>query len=90
MEKTMLVKPYDRDAADDVFSCLFCRTGHSTEQGLEEIPSASYQLVVSALELMRWELSGTDRETILRATGIVENLRDMQKSREWKRRMDAE
>ena len=84
----MVVKPYDRDAADDVFSCLFCQTGHSTEQGLEEIPAASYQLVVSALELMRWELSGTDRETILRATGIVAHLRDMQKSREWNRKKE--
>lgn len=89
MEKTMLVKPYDRDVADDVFSCLFYHTGHSTEQGLEEIPSASYQLVVSALELMRWELSGTDRETILKATGIVEYLRDMQKSREWNRKKEG-
>ena len=85
-EATITVKPYDRDAADEVFSVLFYGTEIETEEGLRELPAASYQLVVSALELIRWDVNGEDYKTITKAIGIVAGLRDKQKMREWKRR----
>lgn len=85
-EKTLTIKPYDHDVADDVYSVLFYGSDKETEEGLMEIPAASYQIVVSALELMRWEVRGGDREVLRQATGIVEYLRDRQKNREWKRK----
>lgn len=78
--------PYDREVADVVFSKLFITDQYSTEGGLSEVPSASYQLVVSALELMLWEVRGETHDTLKRAVGIVQGLRDAQKMREWKRR----
>ena len=85
-EATLTVKPYDRDAADEVFSVLFYGSEIETEEGLRELPAASYQLVVSALELIRWDVNGEDYKTITKAMGIVAGLRDKQKMREWKRR----
>lgn len=85
-EATLTVKPYDRDAADEVFSVLFYGSEIETEEGLRELPAASYQLVVSALELIRWDVSGDDYKTITKAMGIVAGLRDKQKMLEWKRR----
>lgn len=81
----MELKPYDRKVADEVFSVLFCK-GIDREDGLKEIPSASLQVVVSALEYILWDLKGEDRNTIKRAIGITEWLRDEQKNREFKRR----
>lgn len=78
--------PYDREVAEDVFSKMFNTGAYDTEEGLMEIPAASYQLVVSALELMRWEVHGEQHDIINRAIGIVEGLRDKQKMREWNRR----
>ena len=83
-EKTMTVKPYDYDAADEIFSILF-RTNNEREDGLTEIPAASLQMIVSALELIQWEVTGQDREIIKHAEGIVSRLRDIQKNRERKR-----
>lgn len=81
----MELKAYDHNCADEVFSELFCK-GLDREDGLKEIPSASLQLVVSALEYIRWDLrGGEDRTAILRSIGVVERLRDEQKLREWKR-----
>ncbi len=85
MEKVVNLKPYDREVAEDVFSVLFNHIEHETEDGLQEVPAASYQLVVSALECLRWDVRGEDREILKRATGIVEELRDRQKMREWRR-----
>ena len=85
-EKTIHVKPYDRDAADEVFSVMFYGTNIERPDGLMEIPAASYQLVVSALELIRWDVYGENYKIIRQAMGIVENLRDVQKRREWERR----
>lgn len=85
-EKTIHVKPYDHDAADEIFSVLFYGTDKEQENGMLEIPAASYQLVVSALELIRWDVYGEDYKIIRQAMGIVENLRDVQKRREWERR----
>lgn len=86
MEKVVNLKPYDREVAEDVFSVLFNHIEHETEAGLQEVPAASYQLVVSALECLRWDVRGEDREILKRATGIVEELRDRQKMREWRRK----
>lgn len=86
----MDIKPYDRESADMVFAKLFWTREFTTEDGLMEIPAASYQLVVSALELFLWEIKGADeRNAIKQAISVVEHLRDAQKMREWKRR-DAE
>ena len=85
MEEMMIVRPYDYDVADDVFRILFMITEHTREDGLEELPAASYQLVVSALEAVRWELHGEERENMSKAIATVERLRDEQKKREWKR-----
>lgn len=86
MEKTITLRPYDREVSDDVFSVLFNHIEYSTDDGLMEIPSASYQLVVSALESIRWDVSGDDRKTIKMAISIIEGLRDRQKMREWSRK----
>ncbi|MBO5969199.1 MAG: hypothetical protein J6S14_11960 [Clostridia bacterium] len=83
-EKTMTVKPYDYDIADDLFPVLF-RTNVEREDGLTEIPAASLQMIVSALELIRWEVRGGDRAIIIQAEGIISGLRDIQKIRERKR-----
>lgn len=84
-EVNITLRPYDREVSEEVFSCLFNHIDYETETGLMEIPSASYQLIVSALEAVRWDCKGEDREIIKRATGIVERLRDKQKMREWNR-----
>lgn len=81
----MELKAYDYHVVDRIFSVLFCN-GLSREDGLIEIPCASLQLVVSALEYIRWDLSGADRDTITKAISVVERLRDEQKMREWRRR----
>lgn len=81
----MELKPYDYDVANEVFSALFMK-GLDREDGLIEIPAASLQLVVSALEYIRWDCKGEDREIMKKATGIVEWLRDQQKMREWDRK----
>ena len=83
-DMNMTVKPYDYDVADALFPILF-RTNTEREDGLTEIPAASYQMIVSALELIRWEVRGWDREIIRQATGIIAGLRDIQKNRERKR-----
>lgn len=83
-EKTFTVKPYDYDVVDDLFPILFI-TNNNREDGLTEIPAASLQMVVSALELIRWEVRGADHEIIKETIGIVAGLRDIQKNRERKR-----
>ncbi len=88
MEKTMVVKPYDRDVSDDVFSCLF-RTNVSRPDGLTEIPAASIQIVISALELLLWDCNGKDeRIAVRKCIGIINRLREEQKDREWNRRKE--
>lgn len=82
-EKTMTIKPYDYDVAEDIFQVLF-RTNTEREDGLTEIPAASMQMIVSALQLIRWEVRGGDRAIIIQAEGIISGLRDIQKIRERK------
>lgn len=81
-EKIVQLRPYDDEVADDVFSILFYGSGNETEAGLMEIPAASYQLVISALDLFAWECSGDDRITVNKAAAILRTLRDTQKWRE--------
>ena len=81
---TIELKAYDRKCADKVFSELFYN-GLDREDGLIEIPAASIQLVVSALELLTWDVYGENRAVIRTAIAICENLRDQQKRREWNR-----
>lgn len=85
-EKPVTLRPYDSDVADDVFSVLFYGSDKETEAGLMEIPAASYQLVVSALELIRWDVCGDDAMTIRNATAILCGLRNRQELREWNRK----
>lgn len=80
-QRDITLRPYDSDVAEDVFNVLFYGTD-TTEDGLVEIPSASYQLVASALELIQVETYGDDWDAIRRARAIVERLRDKQKIRE--------
>lgn len=85
-EKTAVIKAYDSDSADAAFSILFA-SGIDGEDGLKEIPAASLQLVVSALEYILWDVRDRkDREALNRTIGTVEMLRDKQKMREYGRR----
>ena len=72
------------EIADKAFVGLFCGK-QDRGDGLAEIPHEGYQLVVSALEAIRWETRGEDRDTINAAIAICEWLRDEQKKREWAR-----
>lgn len=89
-EINLIVKPYDDDVAQEVFQALFRGSDHATEDGLMEIPADSYQLVVSALELIQYDVTGELRQTIKDAIYIVERLRDTQKIREWKRAKEVQ
>lgn len=88
-DRMIVLSPFDYDVADKVFSSLFlenCRS-YERDDGLTEIPAASYQMVVSALELFLWEVKDAEeRKSIKQTIGIVQNLRDKQKMREWKRK----
>ena len=85
-EKTVTLRPYDSGVSNEVFSILFHGIEHETEEGLMELPAASYQLVISALELIRWDVCGDDAMAIRNATAILCGLRDRQKLREWNRK----
>lgn len=85
-ERSVELRPYSHNAADNVYSVLFWGAEHNQENGLREIPSASYQLLVSGLEMVKSECSyGEELNTIREAIGILEMLRDRQKRREWAR-----
>ena len=81
-EKDVTLRPFDADVAEDVFSILFYTHEYPREDGQFQIPAASYQLVLSALELIQWETKGEDREAIKKARSVVAWLRDVQKGRE--------
>ena len=91
-ETTITLKPYNYDCADDVYDTLFYNVSeYATEDGWFEIPAASYQIIVSALELFLWEAkTSEDREVLKNAVMLVERLRDKQKTREWKRDRERE
>ena len=84
----MEVKAYNNEAAEKVFSELFCN-GLDREDGLKEVPAASLQLLVSALEYITWDFRGKERDIIKQATALCEELRDQQKLREWRRKENS-
>lgn len=87
---TIELRPYDHNVADEVYSHLFYVDEYETEEGYFEIPSASYQLVIGALELIRWEARNTeDKKAINKTIGLVKYFRDKQKMREWKRKEES-
>ena len=88
-EMNVTLKPYDYDVADDVFSVLFYGSDKEIEDGLKEIPAASYQLIVSALDMIRWEVHGNDYVALMNTKFLMEKLRDKQKRREWNRDMEG-
>lgn len=89
MTKEVTLKPYDDEIAQDVFDCLF-HTNNETEDGYFEIPADSYQLVKSALELIKWEVrSAEGRDAISKTINLVAFLRDKQKAREWSREKEG-
>lgn len=84
-EKTVTLRPYDREAAEDVFHYVFA-SGIDGENGLKECPAAALQLLVSALEYIRWDVHDqAGRQALKQTIGIVEGLRDQQQRREWNR-----
>ena len=96
MEKTMLVKPYDRDVVDELTAILLWPELFKDIRGdgLMDIPAATLQLGINILESARYYMSDLTenldkrreyRESMSKAIGIMENLRDVQKIREWKR-----
>ena len=94
MEKTMVVKPYDRNVVEDLTTILLWKDMESREDGLMEIPAATYQLGINILESAKYYMSDLTenldrrkeyRETMYKAIEIMEDLRDVQKRREWKR-----
>lgn len=90
MEKTMVVKPYDRKVVEDLTTILLWKDMESREDGLMEIPAATYQLGINILEAVKWEVTGEDNKTIKKALGILEHLREEQKwSREWNRKKEG-
>lgn len=84
--KEVELRPFDSDVAEDVYSILFYTHEYDRGDGQFEIPAASYQLVLSALELIQWECTGADREAIKQARAVVAWLRDVQKGREFDRK----
>ena len=96
MEKTMLVKPYDRDVVDELTAILLWPELFKDIRGdgLMDIPAATLQLGINILESARYYMSDLTenldkrskcREAMCKAIGIMERLRDVQKIREWKR-----
>ena len=84
----MNIKAYDYESAEQIFNVLFS-SGLDRDDGLTEIPAASLQLIVSALEFITWDVFGENRTIIKAAKAIVENLRDQQKTREWRRERNS-
>ena len=94
MEKTMLVKPYDRAVVEELTTVLLWKDMKDRGDGLMDIPAATIQLGINILEIAKYYMSDlTDnlekrreyREAMYKAIGIMEDLRDVQKRREWKR-----
>ena len=94
MEKTMVVKPYDRDVVDELTTVLMWKDMVDRGDGYMDIPAATIQLGINILESAKYYMSDLTenldkrreyRESMSKAIGIMENLRDVQKIREWKR-----
>lgn len=98
MEKTMVVKPYDRDVVDELTSVLLWKDMVDRGDGLMDIPAATLQLGINILESAKYYVAdltqdlnkrASMREAILKAVGIMEHLRDAQKIREWNRKKEG-
>lgn len=100
MEKTMLVKPYDYDVVDELTGILLWTELFKDIRGdgIMDIPAATLQLGINILESAKYYVSdltedlnkrASMREAILKAVGIMEHLRDAQKTREWKRKKEG-
>ena len=94
MEKTMLVKPYDRVAVEELTTILLWKDMKDRGDGYMDIPAATIQLGINILESAKYYMSDLTenldkrekyRETMRSAISIMEGLRDVQKIRERKR-----
>lgn len=94
MEKTMLVKPYDRTVVEELTTVLLWKDMKDRGDGYMDIPAATIQLGINILESAKYYMSDLTenldkrekyRETMRSAISIMEGLRDVQKIREWKR-----
>lgn len=94
MEKTMTVKPYDRNVVDELTTVLLWKDMKDRGDGYMDIPAATIQLGINILESAKYYMSDLTenldkrekyRETMRSAISIMEGLRDVQKIREWKR-----
>ena len=94
MEKTMVVKPYDRNVVDELTTILLWKDMKDRGDGYMDIPAATLQLGINILESAKYYMADLTenldkrekyRETMRSAIGIMEGLRDLQKIREWKR-----
>ena len=94
MEKTMVVKPYNRDVVDALTTILLWKDMVDRGDGYMDIPAATIQLGINILESAKYYMSDLTenldkrreyREAMLKAIIIMERLRDLQKIREWKR-----
>lgn len=94
MEKTMLVKPYDRTVVEELTTILLWKDMKDRGDGYMDIPAATIQLGINILESAKYYMSDLTenldkrekyRETMRSAISIMEGLRDVQKIREWKR-----
>lgn len=94
MEKTMLVKPYDRAVVEELTTILLWKDMKDRGDGYMDIPAATIQLGINILESAKYYMSDLTenldkrekyRETMRSAISIMEGLRDVQKIREWKR-----
>lgn len=98
MEKMMVVKPYDLNVVDELTSVLLWKDMMDRGDGLMDIPAATLQLGINILESAKYYMSDLTenldkrreyRETIVKAIGIMEHLRDAQKIREWNRKKEG-
>lgn len=94
MEKTMVVKPYNRDVVDELTTILLWKDMQDRGDGYMDIPAATLQLGINILESAKYYMADLTenldkrekyRETMRSAIGIMEGLRDVQKIREWQR-----
>lgn len=94
MEKTMTVKPYDRNVVDELTTILLWKDMKDRGDGYMDIPAATIQLGINILESAKYYMSDLTenldkrekyRETMRSAISIMERLRDLQKIRERKR-----
>ena len=94
MEKTMTVRPYDRNVVDELTTVLLWKDMKDRGDGYMDIPAATIQLGINILESAKYYMADLTedldkrreyREAMYKAIDIMEGLRDAQKIREWKR-----